>query len=209
MHSGLDCGVASRLAIQQIRRVLMAGAENTPTVEVAHAALQQANEEILQVSRSNPQWGGMGATLSFLWVDEAGGVIGQVGDSRIYRMREGWLDELSVDHLPVGRLRQSGKLSEADGRRHPSRHVIDQCLSGGDAEIAPDCEATKILAGDVILLCSDGLLDGVPDAELAGVMGAVGAGDMPLPKAVRELIERANRLSGRDNVTVIVARFCE
>ena len=148
----------------------------------------------------------MGATLSFVWIEANGAMIGQVGDSRIYRLPHTSLEELSVDHSPVGRLRQSGRLSETDARRHPSRHVIDQCLGGGDPGLSPDCEQVELFPGDILLLCTDGLTDGVEDSELAGILGAVASGKMTIEQSVAELIERANRLSGRDNVTVVVAR---
>ncbi len=204
---GANAGeIASRVAIQETQGFIARHAEEAPTPEVACDALNRANAAINRAAHDNPQWTGMGATLSFLWLRGCHAVIGQVGDSRVYRLRGEWLEELSVDHSPVGRLRQSGQLSEVDARHHPSRHVIDQCLGGGDHGLAPDCEEAEVQAGDVLLLCSDGLTDGVSDAELAAVLGAVARTEIAPTAAVATLIERANRLSGRDNVTVIVAR---
>lgn len=204
---GANAGeIASQMAIIETAKALRSQDRGHASPAAARAALLHANAAILQASLHHPARLGMGATLSFLWLERNGAVIGQVGDSRIYRMRAGWLEELSVDHSPVGRLRQSGRLSEADARRHPSRHVIDQCLGGGDAGLSPDCEIVELRPEDTVLLCSDGLNDGVRDSEIAGVLAAVGSGEITLAQAARELIVRANQLSGRDNVTVIVAR---
>ena len=204
---GANAGeVASRIAVAEVQSVLAAVPRGRVDEGMARMALSKANTAVLHASRSDPEWAGMGATISFVWIEADGAMIGQVGDSRVYRLRETWLEELSVDHSPVGRLRQSGRLSETDARRHPSRHVIDQCLGGGDPGLSPDCERVELLAGDILLLCTDGLTDGVEDSELAGVLGAVASGKMTIEQSVAELIERANRLSGRDNVTVIVAR---
>ncbi|MCF3648984.1 PP2C family protein-serine/threonine phosphatase [Synoicihabitans lomoniglobus] len=204
---GANAGeVASRIAVQETQGLIADSRAEGHPIKIAHDALLKSNKAILRASCSNPQWGGMGATLSFLWIEGVRVVVGQVGDSRIYRLRDDWLEELSVDHSPVGRLRQGGQLSETDARAHPGRHVIDQCLGGGDAGLAPDCDLTTIRAGDALLICSDGLNDGVQDAEIAGFLGAVSRGEMTLESAADGLVQRANHLSGRDNVTVIVAR---
>ncbi len=204
---GANAGeVASRIALTETQAAVAAAPRGELLEATARLALDQANRAVLAASRSNPEWAGMGATLSFVWIEAGGAMIGQVGDSRVYRLRQTWLEELSVDHSPVGRLRQAGRLSETDARRHPSRHVIDQCLGGGDPGLEPDCVGLELQADDVLLLCTDGLNDGVRDAEIAGVLGAVLTGEMTLEQSVAELIKRANHLSGRDNVTVIVAR---
>ncbi len=207
---GANAGeIASGIALAETQGALALAPRGQLDEAKARAALAQANDAVLAASRGNPEWAGMGATLSFVWIDGAQAMIGQAGDSRIYRLRESWLEELSVDHSPVGRLRQAGRLSETDARHHPSRHVIDQCLGGGDPGLMPDCDGVDLEAGDVLLLCTDGLTDGVRDAEIASVLGAVAGGEMMVEEAVEELISRANRISGRDNVTVIVARCTE
>ncbi|WP_221030985.1 PP2C family protein-serine/threonine phosphatase [Actomonas aquatica] len=204
---GANAGeVASRIALTETQGTLATAPRGKVDETLAREALDKANTAVLRASRSNPEWAGMGATISFVWVEGGTAMLGQVGDSRIYRWRESWLEELSVDHSPVGRLRQAGHLSESDARRHPSRHVIDQCLGGGDPGLLPDCSRIDLVPGDVLLLCTDGLTDGVSDAEIATILAAAAEEERTLPETVAELIKQANRLSGRDNVTVIVAR---
>lgn len=204
---GANAGeIASRIALLETQACLAASPRGRPTVRGAWDALQRANGCVLEASRSDVRWLGMGATLSFLWIEAGGAVLGQVGDSRIYRLRRETLAELSVDHSPVGRLRQSGQLTETEARFHPHRHVIDQCLGGGETHIRPDCLEIELRANDVLLLCTDGLVDGVCDAEIARVLTAVARGRLDLARAVEELIVLANALSGRDNVTAVVVR---
>ncbi len=171
--------------------------------------LLRANGVINETANTNLGWVGMGSTLSFVWAEKGGAMLGQVGDSRIYRLRDKRLQEVSPDHSPVGRLRQSGRLTEAEARQHPTRHVIDPCLGGDDFGLRPDCLPLDLQVGDTLLLCSDGLTDGVCDTELASMMREIADDLRTLTDATRLLIKSANRSSGRDNVTVIVACVSE
>lgn len=207
---GANAGeVASRLAVTETQALLAQHDRGQTSLGRAHEALINANQSINQTANRNVSWLGMGSTISFIWAEAEGAVLGQVGDSRIYRVRDKRLKELSPDHSPVGRLRQSGRLSEAEARVHPSRHVIDQCLGGDDHGLMPDCLPLDLMVGDVYMLCSDGLTDGVCDAEIHSMMCEVAGNLRVAPETVRLLIKSANRLSGRDNVTVIVARVVE
>lgn len=207
---GANAGeVASRMAVVETHEALAGIDRGTTSLGRAHEALVNTNRAINEAANRNMSWLGMGSTISFLWAEAQGAVLGQVGDSRIYRLRDKRLKELSPDHSPVGRLRQSGRLTEAEARVHPSRHVIDQCLGGDDAGLMPDCLPIDLMAGDVYVLCSDGLTDGVCDAEIRSMMCEVADELRVIPEIVRLLIKSANRLSGRDNVTVIVARVLE
>jgi serine/threonine protein phosphatase PrpC len=205
---GANAGeIASRIAILETHGVLRSVERANATTGVAWDAVHQANCAIVKASRSKAMWAGMGATLSFLWVEENGALIGQVGDSRIYRLRNGKLEELSPDHSPVGRMRQSGQITEREARFHPGRHVIDQCLGGGDPTVVPDCLKVALEDGDVILLATDGLTDGVSDSVLTAELSAVERADISLDDSVQRLIDLGNETSGRDNVTAIVARY--
>jgi len=202
---GANAGeVASRMAVCETHKALIEAPRGKVSISRAHESLVQANHAINRATIDHPSWMGMGSTISFIWAETDGAVLGQVGDSRIYRVRDRRLKELTPDHSPVGRLRQSGRLSEGEARVHPSRHVIDQCLGGDDAGLRPDCLPLDLKVGDVYLLCSDGLTDGVCDAEIHSMMCEVADELRVPPETVRLLIKSANRLSGRDNVTVVV-----
>jgi len=207
---GANAGeIASGMAIGETQKALALGDRGTVSLGRAHEALLQANQAINEATTDHPSWRGMGSTISYLWIENGGAVLGQVGDSRIYRLRDKRLRELSPDHSPVGRLRQSGRLTEAEARMHPSRHVIDQCLGGDDGGLMPDCLPIEVKAGDIYLLCSDGLTDGVCDAEIRSMMTEVSDKLRDAPQVVRLLIKSGNRLSGRDNVTVLIATVRE
>lgn len=204
---GANAGeVASRLAITETHARLVESRRGEISLGRAYEALVNANHAINQAANAQLQWIGMGSTISFIWAEAGGALLGQIGDSRIYRVRDKRLKELSPDHSPVGRLRQNGRLTEAEARVHPSRHIIDQCLGGDDGGLMPDCLPIDLVPGDVYLLCSDGLTDGVCDAEIRSMMGEVADRLREPSEMVRLLIKSANRLSGRDNVTVVVAR---
>ena len=201
--------VASRMSITETVEALSELERGNVSLGQAHESLVKTNQAINDAANANIPWMGMGSTISFIWAESRGALLGQVGDSRIYRLRDKRLKELTPDHSPVGRLRQSGRLTEAEARVHPSRHVIDQCLGGSDPGLMPDCLPIDLQVGDIFLLCSDGLTDGVCDAELQGMMGEVFDHLRHPTETVRLLIKSANRLSGRDNVTLVVARVVE
>ncbi len=204
---GANAGeVASRLAVTETHAALKELERGTVSIAQAHESLVRANRALNEQASANMTWLGMGSTISFIWTEATGALLGQVGDSRIYQLRDKRLKEITPDHSPVGRLRQSGRLTEADAREHPNRHVIDQCLGGGDPGLLPDCLPVDLQVGDILLFCSDGLTDGVSDAEIGSMMGEVADGFRPPVEIARLLIKSANRLSGRDNVTVIVGR---
>ena len=147
----------------------------------------------------------MGATLSLLcFAGRTEACWGQLGDSRIYVCREGRLRQISRDHSPVGRLRQEGKISEAEARCHPLRNQIDQSLGDPSKECRPDIGIESIRPGDVYLLCSDGLNDGLWDQEIAEILAKVRTMADVRP-AVRRLVGLANLASGRDNITAVLA----
>ena len=167
---GANAGeVASRMAINLIAGELSRepGALQKPETACAtiRAVLGNASAAIA-AKATQPGFEGMGATLSLLCFAGEGAVYwGQAGDSRIYVCREGWLRQISRDHSPVGRMRQRGEITEAEARRHPLRNQIDQSLGDPIATFQPDVGVEKLRPGDVYLVCSDGLSDGLWDRE--------------------------------------------
>lgn len=198
--------VASRLAVMELHTRLALRERGPVDLRFARDLIAATNQILLGVSRSTAAWRGMGATLSFIWAEGSSCLLGQVGDSRIYRWRDGNLVELTTDHSPVGRLRQSGELSEQQAREHPQRHLIDQCLGGDVFTVMPDLAETDIRAGDMLLLCSDGLTDGVTDAEIALNLASGADPTRDLMGVAQQLVAAGNQAGGRDNITALVAR---
>ena len=196
---GANAGeVASRLAVTETHANLCTLARGDISIAQAHESLVKTNQAINREARANLSRTGMGSTISFIRIEAGGALLGQVGDSRIYRLRDKRLKELSPDHSPFGRLRQSGNITESEARSHPSRHVIDQCLGGDDGSLTPDCLPVDLKLGDVLLFCSDGLTDGVCDAEIGSMMGEIADRLRQPADTARLFIKSANRLSGRD-----------
>lgn len=198
--------VASRLSVDTFHAFLRSKHSAFAPLEAMRAAVSAADSEVRAAS-VQPGQDGMGATLSALWLRPAGGVLCHVGDSRVYRWRADKLEQLSQDHSPVGRMRQSGQLSEEDARRHPYRSMIDQSLGGDLSVFAPDVVAIDTRADDVFLLCSDGLTDGVRDADLCEALAGVSTHSPA--RVCDNLIKAARRGSGRDNITAVIAHVTD
>jgi hypothetical protein len=125
--------------------------------------------------------------------------ITNVGDSRTYVFRDGELRQLSVDHSYVQELLSEGLVTAEEARVHPRRNIVTRAL-GIDGSVSPDAWVIPLVVGDRFLLCSDGLVDEVTDADIAAVLRSVTDPN----RAASELVAAANRNGGRDNVTVIV-----
>ncbi len=206
---GANAGeVASQMAVTLIsaelgRRVAELGAAG-PAQAAILAGLQVADEAI-KAKATAPGFDGMGATLSLLCFGGNGAAFwGQAGDSRIYVFHRGHLRQISRDHSPVGRLRQEGKITEEEARRHPQRNQIDQSLGDPSKPFQPDTGVERVHPGDVFLVCSDGLSDGLWDREIEqGLAGVRSAADVR--PVAQKLVADAKQASGRDNITAVVA----
>lgn len=206
---GANAGeVASQMAVSLISAELERRAAALTRAESAAAAIVAAlrvADEAIKAKAREPGFEGMGATLSLLcFAGPAAAWWGQAGDSRIYVCRRGHLRQISQDHSPVGRLRQEGKITEKEARQHPQRNQIDQSLGDPVNTFKPDTGVEKIQPGDVYLLCSDGLSDGLWDREIEHVLAGVRHADDVRP-AAQKLIADAKQASGRDNITAVLA----
>ena len=167
-------------------------------------AVQRANEQIHDLSVSSDELAGMGTTLTAAYVGEHDVTVVHVGDSRGYRWRDGALERLTTDHSLVEELVRQGRLAPEEAEDHPQRSIITRAL-GPEAVVHPDSHTFPARAGDVFLLCSDGLTDMVGETLVAEVL----ARSDTLEAAARGLIEQANEAGGRDNITVILFRLEE
>jgi serine/threonine protein phosphatase PrpC len=144
----------------------------------------------------------MGTTVVVaLWRDGAMS-IGHVGDSRLYRLREGELLQLTRDHTLVQQRVDSGSLTLEEARRAVGRNVLTRAV-GSEAGVQIDLNTFETAPGDVYLLCSDGLTEMLPDSDIAALLATRGA---TLAQAADALVEEANACGGVDNISVILAR---
>jgi serine/threonine protein phosphatase PrpC len=161
--------------------------------------IQAANQSVYERSSRDAEVAGMGTTMTAALVEGAIITFGHVGDSRAYVLRDGTLEQLTDDHSLVAELVRGGKLSAEEAEHHPQRSVITRAL-GTDPDVDVDTFTVEARDGDVFVLCSDGLTDMVGDAEIGEVLGEPRES---LKEAAEELVRRANRAGGQDNITVI------
>jgi PPM family protein phosphatase len=168
--------------------------------------IQEANRRVHERASSDASTSGMGTTMTVALVERDGNLtIGHVGDSRAYRLRGERLEQLTDDHSLVGELVRRGELSPEAAEVHPQRSVITRAL-GTDADVDVDTFSVETQAGDVYLICSDGLSDMV-DAE--AIERIVRDGREDLDGVARALVHAANRAGGEDNITAILFELVE
>ncbi|MEO1615153.1 MAG: protein phosphatase 2C domain-containing protein [Planctomycetota bacterium] len=169
-------------------------------VDCLHVAVTEANAEIYQRGQQNPEFHNMGTTASTLALLPIGAVVAHVGDSRVYRLRKGILEQLTFDHSLVWEVQASGQVhpDSALGQALP-KNVITRSL-GPNADVQVDIEGPfEIQLGDRFLLCSDGLSGQVDDLELATLLDC-----LPEDLAVEVMVDLANLRGGPDNTTVVI-----
>ena len=208
---GANAGeVASGMVVDGVCEMLAKHVQSMPVSTDRRLVLEDTMRELdrrVRAASEDPGRSGMGATVSILWIEAGQAWWGQAGDSRIYRLRKGVLEQVSHDHSPVGRLKAQGKLTEEQARVHPLRTLIDQCLGGGGAPVEPEVGHFVAELGDVYLLCSDGLSDGLWDRDLAAGLRLVASGKQTPEVAAMALVNQAKDASGKDNITAIVAQI--
>jgi protein phosphatase len=188
---------ASRLCVETIGHAFE-GLEPAETRLRRGFAL--ANARIHEVAEADPELIGMGTTAVAVALGPDGSAaLAWVGDSRVYRLRDGTLEQLSSDHSIVGEMIRSGVLTPEGAESHPRRNELMRAI-GPLPSVEAETRVLRHAPGDRFLLCTDGLWGPVPVAELAEVLG-----DETPELAVAKLVARANARGGPDNVTALVA----
>ncbi|MGN6258838.1 MAG: Stp1/IreP family PP2C-type Ser/Thr phosphatase [Solirubrobacterales bacterium] len=192
--------VASKAAAESFAQ----GLPEVPPERVLEETITGANRTIHELARKDPSLAGMGTTITAAIVDlDAEEVaIGHVGDSRAYRLRGGRFEQLTRDHSLVEEMRRKGQLTDAQAEDHPQRSIITRAL-GPEPEVQVDLQTVPAQAGDVFLICSDGLTTMLDDEKIARILNRATS----LQSGVRALIDEANRAGGRDNITVVAFRL--
>lgn len=167
--------------------------------EAVLRAVESANRAIYERAQTNPDLSGMGTTMIAVVSDEQRLVIGSVGDSRAYLLRSGTLSQLTEDHSLVGELLRSGQITPAEAIDHPRRNVLTRAL-GTEFHVDADIQQRDWQAGDILLLCSDGLTNMMQEQEIAHILQQ----EDNLDSKADRLIERALEAGGDDNVTVVL-----
>lgn len=191
--------IASELASKTFLDVYLNHAGTEP-LAASRSAVIAANRFVHDVSRTIPGRSGMGTTLSALALVQDVAVVTQVGDSRVYRLREGMLEPLTQDHTYINEMVASGALTLEQAASHPNRHMLTRAI-GVEAGVEPDIRSHDLQVGDVFFLCSDGILNHVDDEAIGRTLR-----ECTPSAAVWKLISMALAGGGSDNATALVVR---
>ncbi|WP_186776559.1 PP2C family protein-serine/threonine phosphatase [Rubripirellula reticaptiva] len=147
----------------------------------------------------------MGTTVTMAYVLWPRMFVVHAGDSRCYLLRDGELKQLTTDHTIAQQLVDSGGMTPDDAALSNWRHVLWNCVGGGEEQVRPEAVRCQLKDDDVIVLCSDGLTGMVADSEIASIIGNASSSE----KATQDLVDAANHAGGNDNISVIVCRIVE
>jgi serine/threonine protein phosphatase PrpC len=195
--------VASEMAVRIIASELgsLRGVSDGEAATRMRSAIRKANAEIFDRTLAEHDKRGMGTTTTVMVLFSRRYLIGQVGDSRAYLLREGEFLQLTKDHSYVQEQVDAGLLTPEQARTHPYSNVITRCV-GANEDVAPDVYFGNLEQGDRVLLASDGLTGMLEDQQIAGIMTAEENPEV----AVNKMITDANKRGGLDNITAIVIR---
>jgi PPM family protein phosphatase len=205
--------VAAEMGVSIITETIAASNTSQPLKTMTQAIIR-ASEEIYAASKTDHGRSGMGTTCACVWVIDNRLYTANLGDSRIYLLRDGHFLQLSTDHTWIQEALDAGIISEGEGSNHPNAHVIRRYLGSKktpepdfrlwvfDGENDADARSNqgmRLKSGDILMVCSDGLTDLVSDKEIRDVIL-----NYPLPEVPDILIDMANRRGGHDNTTVLL-----
>ncbi|HEY2471096.1 MAG TPA: Stp1/IreP family PP2C-type Ser/Thr phosphatase [Terracidiphilus sp.] len=195
--------IASTVAVDEILRLLTQRERENETSlsDAAQKAVSVANEAIFSRAQRNHRLNGMGTTLVVLAAQAQHVWVLNIGDSRCYRQRRGCLEQLTRDHSLVEEQVRLGRMTPREALHSPLKNVITRAL-GTQSQVTPDVFEMEAEAGDLFLLCSDGLTRELSDRVIESVLSR----DLPLEDLSAQLVEDAKKAGGHDNITCLLVR---
>ena len=193
--------LAAEMAVDKFIAVAGAGLDEpeADAGELLRQAVDAANRHICDFAAASDEYAGMGTTLVGAWIRGGTAVIASVGDSRAYRVTEEGIAQITKDHSLVQQMVDIGLLTAAQARRHPRRNIITRAV-GSEPYVTCDVFTLPVQPGDVFLLCTDGLTNGVEDEAIREIILAA----PDLDSACGTLLERAAAGGSRDNITALL-----
>jgi len=212
MGGALAGEYASQIAVEKITTLLpRAFGQSAAGLEAGFADVLtelfgQIHRALVYLGGSYEECAGMQTTLSLCWFTPGWMYFGHIGDSRIYHLTKQAeeIKQLTHDDTHVGWLFRNGQINEREARTHPRRNLLQRALGGGNQFVEPQVGAVSCEPGDIFLLCTDGLTDGLYDQHLVEILRSPGAAENP----AQQLVAAALKLSGRDNTTALVVQVC-
>ena len=201
--------IASRTAVSEIANYVVKHPlshllDKYEIVGYMRDAFEAANTKIYDMARAHEENFGMATTAIIVYVNKGKAYIGNIGDSRVYLYRNGDYLQLTEDHTYVNTLVKAGILSREEADQDERKNVIIKAL-GAEPTVEPDFFQVEVKKGDILLACSDGLYDEVCDEEIVQLIKEKDN----MNELAAELIARANRNGGRDNITIITLQITE
>jgi PPM family protein phosphatase len=196
-------GMATTFIKSELGRWLSEAGKAANSREVRRAmeiCVDNANRSIFNAANSNPQYSGMGTTLVVVVFQDARLLVGHIGDSRAYRLRDGEMHQITRDHSLLQEQLDAGLITPEQAATSMHKNLVTRALGVEDAVLL-EVNEHRVEPGDLYLLCSDGLSDMVDDAAIEAVLKS----DVSLPQKAIQLIENANASGGRDNISVLLA----
>lgn len=208
---------ASRIAVETINEFVISSRTNEIAWPIAYkknlsletnrilAGAYLGNLRIKEAGESDPTLKGMGTTISGAIIDGNDIAIINVGDSRLYRIRDRVIEQITTDHSLAMEHAKSGIISEEEAEEHPLRHILTRALGHINASSKIDTFRSEIMKNDMYLICTDGLYNMVDDNKILKIIESVQ--DKSLYKIGLSLVLEANLAGGMDNITVVLLSF--
>ena len=196
--------IASNLAIQSAKSYIENNfkdieKDKDSIIQLVASSMEYANMIVYEKSQENKELEGMGTTLEICLIYNNRAFIGHVGDSRIYRIRKAFMRKLTQDHSYVQKLVKDGTITQEEAVHHPQKNMLMKAL-GCNAFVEPDVMVKGFLKDDILIMCSDGLSNLVPQEEMFE------RAKKNIEQATKDLVEIANNNGGYDNITVVVIK---
>jgi serine/threonine protein phosphatase PrpC len=197
-HKGGE--IASRLAVETISNYFEKLNDNYNISEEINKSLEAANTSIILKAKEDPELTDMGSTVVLVLVKNGLAYYASLGDSRIYKIRDGAIHQITKDNSLVQQMVDSNIITEDEAKIHPKKNVITKALGTND-ELEPEIyEPFKLQVNDKLILCSDGLTTHVDEEEILEL-----SKNYPPQEAAQKLVDLANERGGTDNITVLIA----
>ena len=197
-------GMATAFIKSEMARWLSEAGKQATTREVRRAleiCVDNANRSVFSAANANPQYSGMGTTLVVAVFQDAKVLLGHIGDSRCYRMRQGDMVQITKDHSLLQEQIDAGLLTVEQAATSSHKNLVTRALGVEDAVLL-ELNEHAVEAGDLYLMCSDGLSDMANDAEIAIIL----ASETTMVQKADRLVALANELGGRDNISVLLVQ---
>ena len=194
--------IASKLAVTTVNGYIQEHVGKDNLEVLLKQAINQANTSIYQMALSKEDFNGMGTTVTALYVDGETMYWGHVGDSRIYLLRNGRLNQITNDHSLVWELVQSGNITKDEAHVHPKRNMLTRAV-GTSCLITVDTGFVQWRPGDMVLMCTDGLTNMVSEEEICTLLQSK---DCDIVSILNQLVIQSKDAGGFDNITAILLK---